>query len=91
MTFASGPYLTGCSNCSMTEFGCCEDNVTEAEGPMKEGCPEFVEEPEGSGEDNETTTEEPMGERSVVSVTSALESMSQKPVSLFRSPVSSIK
>ncbi|VDM83608.1 unnamed protein product, partial [Strongylus vulgaris] len=51
--------IQGCSNCSLSEFGCCADNYTEATGKNGMGCPEFSESPlnleegkedEGSGD-----------------------------------------
>ncbi|KAL3087023.1 hypothetical protein niasHS_005262 [Heterodera schachtii] len=59
-SFASGPFLEGCSNCSsVAEFGCCADNVTAREDAQGTNCPEAAagkkgvtfDEAEGSGEE----------------------------------------
>lgn len=64
MTFADGPYFSGCSNCSLSEFGCCSDNVTEATGAHGKGCPEYEAE-EGSGEEQKEEKEEKPTEKAV--------------------------
>lgn len=46
-----GDWYEGCSNCSLSEFGCCADNITEATGPDAYGCDEYIETTPGSGEE----------------------------------------
>lgn len=56
--FVAGNDFGGCTpKCASSEFGCCDDNVTEATGPEQEGC--LLEEITSTTEPGEelTTTE----------------------------------